>query len=723
MDLINFLRVLDRRKWLMLAIISVAVITTFLIVRQTPPAYRASGQLATGLVGSADLFIRADESRRPEKYETESKIKSIVEQIQSPQVLTLLSYRLMLHDLDPNRTEGFRSVIDLRTQYTVAELEAARRTYLRNLDSLEMLNPEDRNQAKYLEMIEQMDYHPAALQRGLLVRRIPGTDLIDVEYIGEKPGLTAFVVNTLLREYTRYHRQLQQQRSAEAVASVETLVADKRRALNQLLQQVPSPDRKQELSQEAQALLARIDRLETARMEAVERRNDALIRYQTFHDRISGNPPAPYLQLEQEEAGSQAMPLLDEAQTLMGRYVRNDLAPPALRDSLTLVADSLRRRLSAFTQQQLPQSALVEEALVRGQIQAEVDRAMAELVLQKLYQQLRGLGRQLAKLDLISSDTEVLQSLEIARDEYLSALGRLYEARLGLGQQAIARLSPVAFVQPPDQPEPSQVWFLSTLAGIISLAIGVLVVFVMEYLDSSIKYPSRVQTITGLPLIGTLNLLQARNLDLVSLFSDTSKNQSLENFKQLMRKLRFQLGESSAQTFLVTSTTGESGKTSLLVSLAYALSLSGKQVLMIDANFKNNTLTRIIGAHPSLEKFLNQEIPRRDLISNSIFDGVDVIGCEGGNFSPAEVFKDEPFHALMASLKKEYDYLLLEGSPLNAFSDSRELADYVEKVIVVFAANQPIAALDLESVQYLQSLGSKCMGAVLNRVPLSNLRL
>jgi len=144
---------------------------------------------------------------------------------------------------------------------------------------------------------------------------------------------------------------------------------------------------------------------------------------------------------------------------------------------------------------------------------------------------------------------------------------------------------------------------------------------------------------------------------------------------------------------------------------------------MIDANFKNNTLTRIIDAQPSLEKYLNQEIPRRSLVSNSIFDGVDVIGCEGGNFSPAEVFKDEPFRNLMASLKQEYDYILLEGSPLNVFSDSKELAEYVEKIIAVFAANQPIAQIDLASSKYLESQGDKLLGTVLNRVALANLRL
>lgn len=721
MDLINFLRVLDRRKWLMLAVISVAMITTFLIVRQTPPIYRVSGQLSTGLIGSNAPLFQSSQISSGGKYETESKIKSLVEEIQSPQVLTLVSYRLMIHDLDPNRTDAFRDPNELRTQFPVTEIETARISFEQHLDSMDLLNPDDRNESKYLEMISEMDYDPSALKNRLLVRRIPGTDLIDVEFIGETPHLAAFVINNLLREFSRYHEASRMARNADAIEAIEDLVQERRTALDQRLTLMPTEEYSKELSEEINLLLKTIDELEEERSEASSRRSEAIVRYETFRVRIDENPVAPYLRLEAESPTPQTPDLLDQASRLLQRYVSGGSRNRQTLDSVDIVSRSLVQRLEEFTNKQLPQAALINQDLVRGQIMAEVDRAIAERWQTVLYHELRNIGAQLTALNV--DQTDDLIGLEIAQDEYLNALNRLYEARLGVGSQASGRLSPVAFVQPPDQPEPSQVWFLSVLAGLISLGISVIVIFVMEYIDSSIKYPSRLSPATGLPFLGALNRLQARNLDLVSLFSEASKNQSLETYKQLMRKLRTDMLESPAKTYLFTSTASETGKTSLLVSMAYALSLIGKKVLMIDANFKNNTLTRIIGANATLEKFLNQEIPRRALVSNSIFDGVDVIGCEGGNLSPAEVFKDEPFTELLASLTEDYDFVLIEGSQLNGFSDSRELAKYVEKVIPVFAANLPLAPLDLESTRYLQTLGTKLMGAVLNRVELANLRL
>ena len=45
-----------------------------------------------------------------------------------------------------------------------------------------------------------------------------------------------------------------------------------------------------------------------------------------------------------------------------------------------------------------------------------------------------------------------------------------------------------------------------------------------------------------------------------------------------------------------------------MISLAYTLSLNNKKVLLIDTNFKNNTLTNMLSAKPSLEKHFNQSL-------------------------------------------------------------------------------------------------------------------
>jgi Mrp family chromosome partitioning ATPase len=70
----------------------------------------------------------------------------------------------------------------------------------------------------------------------------------------------------------------------------------------------------------------------------------------------------------------------------------------------------------------------------------------------------------------------------------------------------------------------------------------------------------------------------------------------------------------------------------------------------------------------------------------------------------------------LQELKKHYDFILLEGAPLNDYTDSRELEHYVEGVIAVFNSKASLKQNDKDSIQFLQSLDGKLLGAVLNNI-------
>jgi len=97
-------------------------------------------------------------------------------------------------------------------------------------------------------------------------------------------------------------------------------------------------------------------------------------------------------------------------------------------------------------------------------------------------------------------------------------------------------------------------------------------------------------------------------------------------------------------------------------------------------------------------------------------NNVDILGNHGGNMSPSEALASQDFVRILYDYQSKYDYILLEGSALNEYSDSRELAGYADKVIGVFAAQSSKGIADDESVTFLKSLGQKYLGSVLNRV-------
>ena len=719
MDLINFLRVLWRRKWLILAITSVALVTTFLIARQAPKVYKATAQLSTGITEGNNAVFSGGQVSGLQKYEIEARFKNMEEMVRSPQVLELVSYRLMLNDL--SKTEPFRDLNDLRSRYTAEELRVARDRYQIKLDSIQSLLSSDELERKHIEMLRRQRYDFESLRATLRVRRIPGTDYIGVEFSSENPYLSAFVVNTLSQEFIRYYAKAKAEQSRNAIEFFARMVEEKKAELDEKLKAWEGYQRAQGIgvSDPGRGLTSRIGELERQREQA----NDAVFAAERklieVQPAFAGADQQSFLEREMAQGRSLVVLLRRRLSRLNEKYVHMGFRTSG-QDSLQQVEAELVEELYRASLPGFPNADAYRQEQIRQKITSEVRLDLAREQIQFINRELAELGGQ-AGTFVAENSSPYGKDVEVARDAYLLVLNKLNEAKLSSLDAVAGNVSQVAFVQPPEQPEPSQTWLLTALAGLVSLALCILVLFTLEYLDTSIRVPSHFTPMTGLSMIGVLNRLNTKNLDLVALFSETQKNPSLETYKQLLRKIRHEVMQAGPRTLLVTSTREGAGKTSLLVSLAYSLSLNEKKVLMIDTNFKRNSLTQITGAAPTLEKYLHKEIPRKNLISNSVFEGVDVIGSEGGNFSPSEVLQQDVFEALLIELAEAYDIILLEGPELNPYADSKELMPYAAKVLLVFSATTGVNANDKTSIEYLKSLGGKFLGAVLNKVEMTHL--
>jgi len=252
----------------------------------------------------------------------------------------------------------------------------------------------------------------------------------------------------------------------------------------------------------------------------------------------------------------------------------------------------------------------------------------------------------------------------------------------------------------------------------------------LAFFDLSLNSPNQFQKFTNLSLLGTLNRVKDSNLDLKQLFSSYTNNVNLETFKESVRKIRYVLEESGNTTFLFTSTKDGEGKTFLILTLAYALTLKDKKIMLIDTNFKNNTLTRMSNEtiHDNLlhtrligENNLGDQFEAKRINTMFNLDNVDIIGNRGTSNSPSEFFAGRDFQNFINELSDSYDYIFMEGAALNKYSDTRELVEFSDKVISVFGSDSEIKDTDKESIDYLLSLNNKFMGSILNKLDIKNL--
>ncbi len=710
MDLIEFIQLLLRRKWLILTVTSVAVITTFAITQVRHRVYAATAQLATSENADQLAGLNGTIDNRG-KYEDEARINNLTEMIKSRPVVSLTSYELALHDL--NLREAFRNMDEIRVLFSEGEIETAKKNFQIKLDSMLLLVSSDELERKHIRMLEELGYDYNSLSNNLDVSRVPGTGFIEISFKSESPFLSAFVVNSLAKQFIRYHQAVRTRQARNSIQFYTLFTEEKRqvyhRALESMDQSSSAP-----VEPSLKASVEEITRLEIARLETMTRIQTLEVIAGDLQNQLS----QPERNAVDKVEALQERQLIDwrlSISRLNDDYVDSRFGAEAL-NSLQEVQGSMSDYLQSKAVGQIKGATPEQTERVKRLFDAQVGTDM-------LRDRLRSYDRVLSDIRRLTSApaaTGQEDQINRVRNDYLVALNKLNNARLASISQE-SEISLVSQVQPPDFPEPTRVFTLMVIAALAGFALCVIIIFFLEYIDVSLRFPSVFTEITGIPLLGALPRLPRANLNLIGLFQEKNPNEQLETYKHRVRQLRAEIMESGAQTFLVVSPRQGFGKTSVMVSLAYSLSLNHKKVLIVDSNMKSPSLTKITGAAPNLEEILGGNMSLNQGATTQIFDGVEVMGIAGGDATPMEMFPPERWIKFMEDARKRFDVVLMEGPAMNEFADARELVPLVDKVIVVFSATAYVHDIDKATFDYLKSYNGRLMGAILNQVEMVNL--
>jgi len=283
--------------------------------------------------------------------------------------------------------------------------------------------------------------------------------------------------------------------------------------------------------------------------------------------------------------------------------------------------------------------------------------------------------------------------------------------------------------QPPVRPVPGNALKMLAISGLTMFFLSILIIIVLEMLDNTLRTPSIFKKETRLKVMAGIGQVDLDKKQLSDYFRFTPGSEREQNhfpFIENLRKLRYEIERSGKKIILFTSTGTQAGKTTIIEALAHTFSLSRRKVLLIDANFSNNNLTRDFSASQALNHFdANRPADSgiRSVISQTPIPCVQVVGCEEGNFTPSEIPAGNNFLRHLGELKSDYDFVFIEGPALNTHADSKELSDFTDGIMLIFSAKNSLGDIDRESIAFLRTCRQQLLGAVLNKIDEQNLDL
>ena len=747
MDLQYLLNILSRRKWLILTVMIIAAIATYLFVDRLPPTYKSNAQLSTGIIDFKGLNVEEDNPFL-QKFTVEISFGNLIEFMKSQRNLQLLSYQLLIHDLgrdSVNQEPPFRSPTDFNEEFDINvydpdDIKLLVKTMREKVTNLENTIDDPKIELLFSELSKAYGYdYENLLKYHLSIERKNETDFIKVEFESENPKYSSFAVNTFCTEFLRNYSFLQEFDDNTNVSYFRDKVSKKKKELDDIRAELDGYRMNKgivDLEGQRQAIVSQITQLEqerettSSKIPGLKSAISKLARYiKDIDQKSQGNKTENVL------ANQAIQNMKGEIEKLRTEYAATNYTDKALAGRLDLFQKNLATQIKRLAKLE---STAEEDDLDKSDEKLLERRIEKELELQDAEESLLSIDRELIrlrknKLGLVSSDTYVqglAQKVELLEKEYLQLTSKESDMTIEMESSSYP-VKIVTSAQIPEKPEPDHQVILSAFAGMVSGTMCVVAIFFLTFLDVSLNTPHQFQKFTEVELLTSINKIKTKDLDIKQLFSTNGKDPKLENFKESMRNLRYQVESSGANKFLFTSTKPQEGKTFIIVNLAHVLTLKNKKVLLIDTNFKNNTLTemsnkdraenllnnsKLIGENNFDSEFVSSTINAKFNLEN-----VDIIGNRGSHQSPSEVFAGKDFKNFIKKLESSYDYIFFEAACLNKYSDAKELTEYADKVITVFASESEIRQMDRNSIAYLKSLGNKFMGGVLNRLDLKNL--
>lgn len=269
------------------------------------------------------------------------------------------------------------------------------------------------------------------------------------------------------------------------------------------------------------------------------------------------------------------------------------------------------------------------------------------------------------------------------------------------------------------------------IAFLLSLAAGVGLAFLLDYLDDSVKSSDDIGRHLGLPTLALiphyltadkrkLSLSPANgNAGTALITLQESHSPMAEAYRHLRTSLLFSSAGKPPQTILVTSSQPSEGKTTTAINTAITLAQADADVVVIDCDLRRPRIHNYFGLDNSqgLTNYLSGERNTDNLIkSYPELPRLKVITSGPIPPNPAELLSSNEMKNLLQFLRGRFKHVIIDSPPAISFTDAAILSTLVDGVVLVAMANKSSIHLMRRFKQRLGTIGARIYGVVLNGI-------
>ena len=708
-DIRDYLRVIQKRKWTIITVFAIIVITVAIHTFTATPIYEATTRLIIDKENPNVVSIQevmAIDASGTDYYQTQYKI------IESRTVAREVIRRLHLEESEeffPKPKNDFMSNLKRSFHDTIRFWK----------DSITSLL---RTEKEGVAFGTSEEYEPDSALVSSFIGRIKvdpirNSRLVDVSFQARDPALGAKIVNSLASAYIAQNLETRLTAVKDAVRWLHNRMEEERKRVGKAEQALLRYKEKHSIitdfSSDVEKITAqKLAQLNTQVVEAESKRVEAETRYK-------------------------------QATALMGTPDMLDSIHEVLNNELIRLIKAMEvelyKRMSEFSEkygQKHPRMVAIESELrtLQKRRTQEVNRVVNSLrneykvALAKENSLKAALAKQKKEsLDLNKKAIEygvLRREAESARQMYELLIKRFKETSLTENMRT-GNIRIIDRAEVPKDPVKPKKKLNILLAIIVGLVTGIGLAFFFEYLDNTIKVPEDIESHLNIPYLGPVPIISRDSegkqdgkikVELVTL--NSPKSLASEAYRGIRTSVLFSSAESTPQVILVSSSGPREGKTISATNLAVTMAQSGSKVVILDCDLRKPKIHEVFGIpqDQGITNLLVENNDIKDAIFHTEIRKLDVIPCGPIPPNPSELLGSKRMLSFLKILRKTYARIIIDSAPITVFTDAVILSKHVDGVVLVVRANDTVREIAQDGVSHLQNVGAHILGAILNGV-------
>ncbi|MBN1912279.1 MAG: AAA family ATPase [Pirellulales bacterium] len=342
--------------------------------------------------------------------------------------------------------------------------------------------------------------------------------------------------------------------------------------------------------------------------------------------------------------------------------------------------------------------ARVEElvAMMKRAKRQELENSLIELNAQ--IKILKDSETQLA--DLIKSQDEAINQLGKSTVEAIMAQHNLDAKKKALDdvsirveqleveQKSRPRISIQQEAAPPksyDSPELRIA--LTVLIGLVGLTLPIALIVLVDVRKQRINSSEEVTKKLGLPVIGSVPLIPGRALRHLNTNAKGDQQWSVrlaESIDSIAARLLRNAAIEGSRVVLITSAVSGEGKTTLATQVATSLARAGRRTVLVDFDLRRPAVDRAFGLplEPGVSDALCGQTEVENLPHETAAKNLFVVTAGRCDRHALQALSNGADERLFDELRSEFEFVIVDGSPILPVADSRYVSQHVDTVLL-----------------------------------------